>query len=150
VSHAVHERLASILHAELGWALNVEAEDETGVRASFPVPGRQRHYLRFRCEPGSVEIGYDDALPPGPAERLWVFDPDQAGDALREGVMTFLHDLIGEDIIVVREPLSRVTRLLRGFDCSSLPRFYHRDETPPDVLEGAASVYSWNRTYDRT
>lgn len=144
-NRVVHDRLAQALRDRFGWALQVGGDDESGLRASMPVPGRVGHLLTFRCEPNSIEVGYDDGLPPGPATQLFVFEPDELEEAIGEGVAGLVQELLAENIVVVREALPWHVRLVRRFDCTSLAWFRHRSAiSGPSVV----AVYSWKGTYD--
>jgi hypothetical protein len=141
----VHDRLAQALRDRFGWHLQVSADDESSLRAAIPVPGRGGHLLTFRCESNSIEVGYDDGLPPGPATQLFVFEPDELEDAIGEAVAGFVEELMAENIVVVREALPWHVRLVRRFDCTSLPWFRDRS-----AISGTSvvAVYSWKGTYD--
>ncbi len=143
----VHARLAQMLYEAFGWTLDIEANDESGPWASVPAPGRDRHLLRFRSEPNSVEVSYDDSLPPGPAEILFVFEPHELEDALQTGVLAFVRELVSESLVVVRERRLRAFPLLFRTPRSSL-RFMKRSDLTPRIISGALAIYSWNKTYD--
>jgi hypothetical protein len=94
------------------------------------VPGHAGHRLRIVLEPGEALVEYDDSLPPGPAEQLFIFSDDTDGlDAVADFVASFT---TGRTVAVRRKG----TRL-RG---SSQMRFVSSGEklSPDDV------AYAWD------
>ena len=77
------------------------------------------HELSVEVCRTQATIAYSDGLPPGPAERLFIWNDaplDEGLDAVRESVAA----LVQGKIILVRERLSPFIRLLRRRDCDSL------------------------------
>ncbi len=138
----VHDHLAALLKEQFGWTVEIEDDDLSGLCAVIAVPGSSEHVLRFRSEPNSVEVGYDDALPPGPAERLFVFEPHELEDALAHGVVAFVQELVNEEVLVVRE------RLFLAGSRSQL-RFRRRSELSRRAIARSLAIYSWGRTFDK-
>jgi hypothetical protein len=93
----------------------------------------------------SVEVRYDDGVPPGPAEDHFVeLDEDPAEVA--EAVVELLQDIIAGRVIVVRERIPRWVRWLRGNDCDSLLSF-ESAEYPGHSRPGkVVATYSWRPT----
>src|SRR5262245_14327166 len=113
------------------------------------VPGRPEHRLYIDIHTGEATLSYSDGLPPGPAEQMFVWESlDDAGAA--EQVLNVLATFVQGDLIVVREPLSSVVRLLRGHDCDSLLSFARAHDLadwPPSRRHRVIAAWSWNGPY---
>ena len=104
-----------------------DPEAEQGsVCYAISIPNRPRHTLSILQRGNTVEVAYDDGLPPGPAEAQFVFGEGEEVGAIGEA-FDFVDAILAGHIDVIREPSAWWIRLLfRGHD--SLLRFReHRD-----------------------
>jgi hypothetical protein len=106
-------------------------------------PGHPTHRLYVVTRgANSVEVRYDDAVPPGPAEKLFVqLDENPAGVA--EAVVEFARDIITGRVIVVRERIPRWIRWLRGRDCDSVLSFQSVEKLGRSRTAKIVAAYSW-------
>lgn len=111
-------------------------------------PAHPGHTLRVLLRGNTVEVVYDDARPPGPAEQVFAFNRPHVRDAAR-AVVAFVQEVIAERVVVVREPLGWVTRLLRGRQLKDVPWFRRREEVQAAAANRYPVVYSWRGTYSR-
>lgn len=145
-SRTVHDLLAAQLLQEFGWRVTIEADDDSGVWAALPVPGREEHWLRFRSESNSIEVSYwDAATPPKPAEQLFVFEPEELGDAVSEGVVLFLRALTTDEVVVTRDQSGCVASLL-GAPASGGLRFMRQAEILRAGIAKGGIVYTWSQS----
>ena len=87
-------------------------EAEVGsVQLELPVPSRDAHRIRVLQRGNTIEIAYDDGLPPGPAEAQFVFKPGEEAGAIGEA-FDFVDELRDGRVLAVREPLAWWVRLL--------------------------------------
>jgi len=114
------------------------------VQLSVPVPASAQHRLLIRQLGNTIEVAYDDARPPGPAEKLFVHF-DEAPREVARAVVGFLKDLVSENIVVVREPIGPFVRFLRRDDAVGFARFLARSELTERRSGG--SVVSWHGTH---
>jgi len=129
--------------SDYGPADDTDAEPGS-VQLAVPIPVYQDHTLRILLRGNSVEIAYDDARPPGPAEKLFIFEPPELRPAAR-AIADFLQQLLAEEIVVVREPLGFLGRLLRR-DCTDLAWFRGAQELAATSARRYTKVYSWRGT----
>jgi len=126
ISGPVREFTENILLGFPEWASVLECSGEADHTedCSFCVvpPAHPTHRLYVVARGNSVEVRYDDAEPPGPAEKLFV-DLDQQPAQVAEAVVGFVGDIISGRVVVVRERLPRFVRwidtiatLLRRFE----------------------------------
>lgn len=140
---------AKILAAFPGWACALQpygpsqdVEANTGdVRFAIAPPARPTHLLEVVLRGNCVEVRYHDSQPPGPAEQVFV-DLDREPDAASDAVVSFLRDVIDGRVVIVREPLGRFIRLVRGRKYESLARFRSSTEVAktPDRY---TALYHW-------
>lgn len=90
----------------------------------------------------SVEVRYDDAVPPGPAENHFV-QLDENPAEVAEDVEEFVRDIITGQVVVVRERIPRWVHWLRGKDCDSLLSFRSVEELGRSRPAKVVAVYSW-------
>jgi len=92
-------------------------EAEVGsVQFEIPMPGQDSHRIRVLQRGNTIEIAYDDGLPPGPAEAQYVFKPGEEAGAIGEA-FDFVDEILVGRVLAVREPLAWWVRLLvRGSD----------------------------------
>ncbi len=117
------------------------------ISLTVPSPGHPGHFLEIAQYGTVVEVRYDDARPPGPAERLWIA-PEGQFLAAAQGVGAFLSDLVNENVVVVRERLGWLTRLFRR-DCEDLAWFREIEELAANTSARIVAVYSWHGTRSR-
>jgi hypothetical protein len=145
ISGPVREFTEYILRAFPEWAsaLECSGEGDHTEDCSFCVvpPAHPTHRLYVVARGNSVEVRYDDAEPPGPAEKLFV-DLDQQPAQVAEAVVGFVGDIISGRVVVVREQLPRFVRWIRH-DCDSTSSFRGADEVKPSRRAKVVALYSW-------
>ena len=104
-------------------------------------PTHPSHTLWILTRDNSVEVIYDDASPPGPAEKLFVgLDQRPAEVALEVG--RFILDLMAGRVVVVRKRLGRLIRWLRR-NCDSIASFESAKSLNSARQEVIVAIYSW-------
>lgn len=93
----------------------------------IPVPGRPNHTLSLLQRGDTIEVAYDDGVPPGPAEAQFIAGPAEEADDVGNA-FDFVDDIFAGRVTAVREPLPWWVRLMRR-DCDSLLRF-QKTENP--------------------
>ena len=141
----VREFAEHIVRAFPEWANALESPGvgEDADNCSFCVvpPMHPTHRLYVLTRGNSVEVRYDDAGPPGPAEKVFIGldeHPAEVGTA----VAGFVQNLICGRIVVVRERLGRLVRWLRR-DCDSVASFRSVAELGAPRPRKIIAVYSW-------
>jgi len=145
MSGPVREFTENILRVFPEWASTLECsgEGDDTDDCSFCVvpPAHPTHRLYVAARGNSVEVRYDDAEPPGPAEKLFV-DLDQQPPEVAAAVVGFVRDIISGRIVVVRERLPRFVRWIRR-DCDSTASFRGADELKSRRRAKVIASYSW-------
>lgn len=148
VTGPVREFAEHILRVFPGWtsALEYTGEGDGTGDCSFCLvsPVHLSHRLSVVTRGNSVEVRYDDAEPPGPAEKLFVH-LDQHPAEVAEAVVGFVRDVMSCRVVVVRERLPRFVRWLRR-DCVSIASFRTVDELERGQPGKVVAVYSWGTT----
>jgi len=112
------------------------------VIVTVPPPTQPTHRLDVVLLGHSVEVRYDDAQPPGPAEKLFV-DFQHAPEAASNAVVAFLRDVTEGRVVVVRRRLGLPVRLLRGDQCESLAEFRSAREVAAAKADRFTAVFRW-------
>lgn len=144
----VREFAEHILRVFPEWtgALECPGEGDRTGDCSFCVvpPAHPIHRLYIVTRRNSVEVRYDDADPPGPAEKLFVH-LDLQPTEVAEAVVGFVRDLTSGRVVVVREQLPRIIRWLRR-DCVSTASFRMVDELKQTRPGKVIAFHSWETT----
>jgi hypothetical protein len=145
MSGPVREFTENILRVFPEWASALECpgkgDDPDDCSFCVVPPAHPAHRLYVVARGNSVEVRYDDAEPPGPAEKLFV-DLDQQPAEVAEAVVGFVRDIISGRVVVVRERLPRFVRWIRH-DCDSTASFRGADELEPSRPGKVIALYSW-------
>lgn len=148
VTRPVREFAEHILRVFPEWTSALKYTDEgdgTGDCSFCLVPPvHPTHRLSVVTRGNSVEVRYDDAEPPGPAEKLFVHLDKQPME-VAEAVVGFVRDVMSGRVVVVRERLPRFGRWLRG-DCVSMASFRTVDELERTRPGKVVALYSWGTT----
>ena len=91
------------------------------IRYVIPMPARPGHTLSVLQRGYTLEVSYDDGIPPGPAEMQFDADPE-LDPVVIGGAFNLVDAILAGRIVALREPLPLWVRLLRS-DCDSLLRF---------------------------
>lgn len=129
------------------FSVEVRSDDTDGgpgsITLTFTHPRRQAHQLQVVQRGNTFEVAFTDSDPPGPAERLFAYSTSEELPQVVAEVMEFLGQLFSGQVIVWRERLGPVTRLLRGFDTESLLWFAMREELTPPKHRRLVRLYDW-------
>lgn len=103
LSGPIREFAQHVLQAFPEWASMFECYgiDDCSFCVVSPLHPEHRLCVETRGS-NSVEVRYDDARPPGPAEKLFV-DLDQQPKEVAAAVVGFVRDLFADRVVVVRK-----------------------------------------------
>jgi len=110
----------------------------------FLHPTRAGHRVDVIQRANTFEVAYSDGLPPGPAERLFVFGGSGQRREAVEALVAFLEGLFAGRVVVYRERLNAVAKLLRRRDCDDLLWFAAPEEITPRKRRGITALYDWS------
>lgn len=113
--------------------------DADEVCLSLPIPDNPPHRLDLRVMATEVEIAWDDGQPPGPAEKLFIFDASERAEAHRV-VADLVADLRAGEVLVVRQRLGRFP----GPEGGSVPSFVRAEELAGIDPRRIAAVHCWD------
>lgn len=138
--------VATILEAFPDWAGTFEtyeiAEPDEDAWFGVAPPNHPGHRLSVVMRGNSAEVRYDDGEPPGPAEKLFV-DMDREPVAVADAAIAFIHDLMNNRILVVRERLGVITRFIRRDRAQSVPSFRQSSELQNRKPGTFVAIYEW-------
>jgi len=119
---AARELRQRLLRRYPAWShdLNMDSSGEVPI-LTLRLHHCPEHELAIEVRRSEATVTYNDGLPPGPAERLFIWD-DDLGDGL-DSVCEFIAEFVRGGIVLVRERLSRLVRFLRRHDCESVLYF---------------------------
>jgi hypothetical protein len=133
-----------------GYGPEEDAEAEPG-SVCFEVPSPAhggRHRLRIYLRGNTIEIAYHDDRPPGPAEAQFVFSERDKREAI-ESALDFVSEIINDRVVVGREILPALWRLLRGRACEDLPRFLCLGAITKRERRRLRRIVSWTGACDQ-
>lgn len=118
------ERLRERLESQHpGWRGRLRVDTDGAVQTvALDVPSHSGHRLAVEISPSEARVSYHDGLPPGPAEKQFIWANDPLSDGI-EAVCRFVEDLTHGHVVLVRRRLSRLIRFLRMDEAESLLSF---------------------------
>jgi hypothetical protein len=129
------------------WCRRLRVEEAVGEQVvKGDVPGRAGHELSVVLSDAEATVAYRDGLPPGPAEKLFIWGDAPASEGI-EAVVRFVDDLIRGETVLVRERIPALARLLRRDGAESLLRFVTVAELadwPPRKRRAVDRVWAWD------
>ena len=101
------------------------------------------HEIKVWQRGEAFEVAYNDALPPGPAEKDFYWRTDKEAAQAVDDVVSFLADVFAGRIVVWRERLGSFAQWSRGGECESLPWFSEPGKEDPRTRKSCLVAYSW-------